>query len=55
MAPVCLQVISLTEREGFGWAVKLGCELASTPYVLIVQHDRIFMKGYAFSIMKSLQ
>lgn len=46
--------MSLTEREGFGWAVKLGCELATTPYVLIVQHDRIFMKGYAVSNMPSL-
>jgi hypothetical protein len=36
-------VVELEERMGFGGAVKVGCDLATTPYVLVVQHDRPFI------------
>lgn len=37
-----LQLVELGERGGFGYACKVGADMTSTPYVLIVQHDRIF-------------
>lgn len=39
------QVHPLPERHGFAGAVQYGCSLAGTPYVLVVQHDRLFVAG----------
>eukprot|EP00928_Gymnodinium_smaydae_P070705 TRINITY_DN54488_c0_g1_i1.p1 TRINITY_DN54488_c0_g1~~TRINITY_DN54488_c0_g1_i1.p1 ORF type:complete len:401 (+),score=55.07 TRINITY_DN54488_c0_g1_i1:3-1205(+) len=33
----------LSERHGFGWAVKAALEEVKTDYVLVVQHDRCFV------------
>ena len=40
------EVLALKERHGFGGAVWVGCvEKVKTPYVLVVQHDRLFIRG----------
>ena len=39
------QMVELEERMGFGYAVKAGAERATSPYLLIVQHDRAFLEG----------
>jgi len=38
------RVLVLPEREGFGRAVRAALERVTTPYVLICQHDNIFVR-----------
>ena len=38
------EVLELPERCGFGFAVKSALAHVRTPYVLVVQHDRFFMR-----------
>ena len=40
------KVVKLEERYGFGGAVQYGCShFTKTPFVLVIQHDRIFNTG----------
>lgn len=39
-----MQVLELPSRHGFGFAVKAALDLVHTPYVLVVQHDRPFVR-----------
>lgn len=41
-----LQVLELTEHHGFGFAVKRGLQEVSTTFVLVVQHDQEFVRGF---------
>lgn len=38
------KVLALPDRRGFGHALKAALELVSTPYVMVVQHDRVFSR-----------
>ncbi|CAK0895024.1 unnamed protein product [Prorocentrum cordatum] len=39
-----LRVLELDSRHGFGFAVKAALELVRTPYVIVLQHDRPFIR-----------
>ena len=41
-----VEVVRLTERQGFGFAVKAALELVDTRFVCIMQHDRTFMRPF---------
>merc|ERR1711862_74758 len=34
----------LSERHGFGFAVRASLDYVTTPYVLVMQHDRKFLR-----------
>lgn len=36
------KILELGERNGFGFAMKEGLKEVTTPYVIVVQHDRNF-------------
>eukprot|EP00939_MAST-03C_sp_MAST-3C-sp1_P000478 g478.t1 len=36
------KVLALPDRRGFGYAVKASLDFVRTPFVMIVQHDRLF-------------
>ena len=38
------QIVRCEEREGFGFALKNALRHVRTPYVLVVQHDRNFVR-----------
>ena len=40
------ELLELTERMGFGFALKEALEHVVTPLVLVVQHDRIFCQAF---------
>jgi len=41
-----VEVHPLKERVGFGFGIRHGLSLVNTEYVMIVQHDRCFMKQF---------
>lgn len=41
-----VEVLTLEERQGFGFAVKAALEHVTTPWVFILQHDRTFMRPF---------
>ncbi|CAM9438793.1 unnamed protein product [Heterosigma akashiwo] len=47
------ELLVLEERHGFGFAVKRALEQVNTKYVMVVQHDRTFIKS--FDILPLLQ
>lgn len=42
-------VVALDERQGFGFAVKLGLSSIATRFVMVVQHDRNFTQAFDLS------
>ena len=40
------EVLVLDEWHGFSFAVKAALDLVSTPYVLVVQHDHVFVRAW---------
>ena len=38
------KVLVMPERRGFGYALKAGLHFVKTPYVIVVQHDRMFSR-----------
>jgi len=40
------KIVELTTRNGFGFAVKEGLKYVTTPLVLVLQHDRTFMRDF---------
>lgn len=42
-------VLPLLERVGFGYAVKAGLKLVTTPYVMVVQHDQQLVRSFDLS------
>eukprot|EP00300_Choanocystis_sp_HF-7_P024345 c2576_g1_i1.p1 GENE.c2576_g1_i1~~c2576_g1_i1.p1 ORF type:complete len:333 (+),score=67.10 c2576_g1_i1:27-1001(+) len=40
------EIVELKERMGFSFALKAGIEHVNTPYVMVVQHDRVFKQGF---------
>lgn len=39
-----VQVLELDSRHGFGFAVRAALPLVKTPYILVMQHDRVVMR-----------
>jgi len=40
------KLLELEERNGFGYAMREGMAHITTPYVIVVQHDRNFTRGF---------
>ena len=41
------ELLELEERQGFGFAMREGVALVTTPYVIVVQHDRNFTRPWS--------
>lgn len=42
--PGGVRVLELSDRHGFGLAVRVALKEVRTPFVMVVQHDRSFMR-----------
>ena len=40
-----IRVHALSERHGFGFAVRAGLHVVTTPFVLVLQHDYVFVRA----------
>lgn len=43
-----VEIIRLSDRHGFGFAVREALKMVETPFVCIMQHDRTFMRPCSF-------
>lgn len=52
-----MEVLKLEKRVGFGFAVKAALQAVTTPFVLVIQHDRTFMRpfGCARALLRHME
>jgi len=52
-----VKLLKLTERHGFGFAVRAALPMVTTPFVCIMQHDRTFMRPCSFvlQLLKAME
>jgi hypothetical protein len=48
-------VLELEERNGFWFAMREALPLVTTPYLIVVQHDRTFLRGDAAPLQQLQQ